>query len=170
MVPFRSGYLIEIDTGRLVRLSLAAESAGRVVDKVDISRVKSVRYFDEEDAAGPRNLDEAWAAAPKVQDGRAFLVWFMPLRDKAAGEHLLQKIASMRGSIIVPAPPLLSGNEFDLASAPPALRRSIRVLAGVDRLRWRCGHIANPVKPPPRLWYPADMLSPNSSLRERYSG
>lgn len=134
MTPFRSGYLVEVDAKHLVRLAQAAESADRVFDKVDISRVKSVRFFDEEDAAGARDLDEAWTAAPKVGDGRAFLVWFMPLRDAAAGEHLLQKIAGMRHGVIAPAPSLLAGLDLDLTSAPPALRRSVRLLADVDRL------------------------------------
>jgi len=134
ITPFRSGYLVEVDAKHLARLAQVAESADRVFDKVDISRVKSVRFFDEEDAAGARNLDEAWAAAPKVHNGRVFLVWFMPLRDAAAAEHLLRKINSMRSGVIASPPPLLAGADFDVTSAPPALRRSVRLLADVDRL------------------------------------
>jgi hypothetical protein len=134
MTPFRSGYLVEVDAERLARFARVAESAQRVFDKVDISRVKSVRFFDEEDAAGARNLDEAWAAAPKVPDGRIFLVWLMPLRDAAASEHLLRKITSMRDRVIASPPPLLAGSDFDLATAPTALRRNVRLLADVDRL------------------------------------
>jgi hypothetical protein len=134
MAPFHSGYLVEIDAKRLVRMAQAVESADRVVDKVDISRVKSVRFFDEEDATGARDLDEAWATAPGLSGGRAFLVWFMPLRDDAAAEHLLQRIASLRDGVIASAPPLLAGLDLDVTTAPPALRRSMRLLADVDRL------------------------------------
>lgn len=134
MTPFRSGYLLEVEAGSLSRLAQSVEGADRVVDKVDISRVKTVRFFDDEDALGARDLDAAWAAAPPLRGGRAFLVWFMPLRDQVAGEHLLEKIANLRDGIIAPAPPLLSDMNVELASVPSSLRRSVRLLADSDRL------------------------------------
>lgn len=134
MAPFRSGYLIEMETQHLARLAQVAEEATRVVDRVDISRVQSVRFFDADDAAGSRDLDTAWTVAPKVAGGRMFLAWFMPLRDRDAGEHLLQKLANLRDAVIAPAGPLLASLDLDTINIPPGLKRSLRLLADVDRL------------------------------------
>ncbi len=73
IAPFRSGYLVEVETAWLPRLAVAAEATDRTVDLVDLSRIQGVRFFDETDPSGLRDLDEAWAAAPKLRGGRAFL-------------------------------------------------------------------------------------------------
>ena len=87
VAPYRSGYLVEVQAKRLRTLAIAALEADRVADKVDISRIQSVRFFSDEDATGLRDLDETWRAAPKVDGGRAFLAWFMPFHDDDAGEE-----------------------------------------------------------------------------------
>ena len=133
IAPFRSGYLMEVETAWLPRLAGAAETTDRTVDKVDLSRIQGVRFFDETDPSGLRDLDEAWAAAPKLRGGRAFLAWFMPLHDSEAGEALLDRLEALRDGVIEPAPNLLADLEIDLSDAPMPLQRGVRIAAGQDR-------------------------------------
>lgn len=133
LAPFRSGYLVEVETAWLPRVAAAAEAADRIVDMVDLSRIQSVRFFDETDTSGLRNLDEAWAAAPKLRGGRAFLAWFMPLHDDEAAEALLDRLEALRDGIIEAPPNLLADLKVDLSDAPALLQRGVRIAAGQDR-------------------------------------
>ena len=134
VAPYRSGYLVEVQAKRLRTLAIAALEADRVADKVDISRIQSVRFFSDEDATGLRDLDETWRAAPKVDGGRAFLAWFMPFHDDDAGEELLDRLETLRDGVIAPAPPLLIDFDAATGTAPPSLLRSLRQIARQDRL------------------------------------
>jgi hypothetical protein len=134
IAPFRSGYLIEARANALKSLGDAATDAQRVADKVDISRVQSVRFFESEDATGLRDMDQTWAAAHKVEGGKVFLAWLMPFQDDDAGEELLDRLETLRDGVIAPAPPLLSEMGLDLESAPATLQRSLRLVSRQDRL------------------------------------
>jgi hypothetical protein len=132
IAPFRSGYLVEIQASRLKHLADHVEITNRIVDRVDISRIKSARFFDAEDASGALSLDEAWSAAPKVAGGRAFMIWMMPFRDEASAEHLLQRIVALREAILAPMAPMLA--DIETADAPAVLRRSLARISEGDRL------------------------------------
>ncbi|MEW6256503.1 MAG: S8 family peptidase [Pseudomonadota bacterium] len=134
LAPFRSGYLVEAKSADLKTLAAAAADAQRVADKVDISRVKSVRFFESDDAMGLRDIDQIWADAPKVTGGRAFLAWLMPLHDDEAGEELLDRLETLRDGVIAPAPPLLGEMAQNPATLPVGMQRSVRLAAGQDRL------------------------------------
>lgn len=132
IAPFRSGYLVEVQASRLMGLANRVETASRVVDRVDISRVKGVRFFDSDDVSGAFSLDEAWSAAPKVKGGRAFMIWMMPFRDEGSAEDLLARIEALRGEALVPMAPMLS--DIETANAPAVLRRSLARIAEGNRL------------------------------------
>lgn len=134
LAPYRSGYLVEVQAQRLGTLAIAASEADRVADKVDISRIQSVRFFGEEDATGLRDLDQAWAAAPKLEGGRSFLAWFMPFHDDEAGEELLDRLETLRDGVIAPAPPMLTDFGESIATAPQNFQRGLRQIARQDRL------------------------------------
>lgn len=132
MAPYRSGYLVEVDADAFIDLARTVRSADRVLDKVDISRIQSLRFFDQDDASGVYDLEEIWEAAPLHKGGRLFLMWFMPLRDRVGAEELLQAIdAYRRDGLLFSTPlslPRLSPEDS------PELRRSLRALSEVDRL------------------------------------
>lgn len=136
VAPFRSGYLIEIEADRLASYARLVRQADAAKDQVDISRVESVRFFDDEDATGHRSLDEVWEMAPETEDGRAFVIWLMPLKDRNAAEHLLQAFSALRDGVIEAPPPLLETMRDTLdASVPAVMRRSLRAAATAgDRL------------------------------------
>lgn len=136
VAPFRAGYLIEVEADRLASYARLVRQTEAAKDQVDISRVESVRFFADGDAAGHRSLNEVWEAAPETEDGRAFVIWLMPLKDRDAAEHLLQAFSALRDGVIEAPPPLLESMSDALdASVPAVMRRSLRAAAGAgDRL------------------------------------
>ena len=136
VTPFREGYLIEVETDVLASYARLVRQTSAPKDEVDISRVESVRFFKNEDAVADRSLDEVWEAAPDTEDGRAFVIWLMPLKDGNAAEHLLKAFSGLRDGVIEAPPPLLESMRDALdASVPAVMRRSLRSVAAVgDRL------------------------------------
>jgi hypothetical protein len=136
VAPFHVGYLIEVETRQLASYARLVRQTDGPKDQVDISRVESVRFFENDDALGSRSLDDVWTAAPETEDGRAFVIWLMPLKDRDAAEHLLQAFSALRDGVIEAPPPLLEsiGDSLD-TSVPAVMRRSLRAAAAVgDRL------------------------------------
>lgn len=129
IAPWRVGYLVEIAADQLPAYARLVQRTSLAKDEVDISRVESVRFFAEEDAAS--SLDAAWEAAPESKDGRAFVVWLMPLRGREAAERLIETFTALRDGTIAPPPPLLESvmEELD-ADVPAGLRRNLRAAAG----------------------------------------
>ena len=134
IAPFRSGYLVEMRAKKLRELATASADSERVADKVDISRVRSVRFFDRDDTTGLRDLDQAWADAPKVDGGKTFLAWLMPFKDDEAAEELLDRMEMLRDEVIMRSLPLLGDLKLDRDAFPAHLQRGIRLNARQDRL------------------------------------
>ena len=134
VTPYRTGYLVEIAADQLATFGRLVQRTTLAKDQVDISRVASVRFFSEEDAAGALSLDAIWQAAPETDAGRAFVVWLMPLRSRDAAEHLIQSFSALRDSTIAPPPPLLESIMADLdANVPAVMRRNLRAASTGDR-------------------------------------
>lgn len=130
IAPYRSGYLVEIAADQLGRYAGIIETSGLAKDRVDISRIEAVRFFERADAGGAASLDEIWEAAPKTDSGKAFVVWLMPLRGRDAAEDLIQRFAALRDGTIVPPPPLLAGVDVGTdTDVPVVMRRTLRAAA-----------------------------------------
>lgn len=100
IAPYKSGYLVEFPTSRLSWFSSHVKEADTVSDRVDISRVENIRFFSPEDVYGARGLQSIWNLAPEVDNGRAFLLWLMPLQDRAAAEDLLLVFAGLHPELL----------------------------------------------------------------------
>jgi hypothetical protein len=134
VAPHRTGYLVEVAANQLRGYARLVQQTDLVKDQVDISRVASVRFFADADAAGPSSLARIWEAAPETEGGRAFVVWLMPLRGREAAEHLIQTFATLRGGTIAAPPPLLNRVMAELdARVPAGMRHSLRAAAAGDR-------------------------------------
>ena len=135
LAPYRQGYLVEVAADQLPALARAAQRSDVAKDKVDISRVETVRFFGDDDAAAVP-LDALWTAAPATEEGRAFVVWLMPLRSRDAAEALIATFSGLRDSTISPPPPLLTALVAGLDTAVSGvMRRSLRNTAAAgDRL------------------------------------
>lgn len=136
VVPYRSGYLVEMAADQLPVFARLVERTDLIKDRVDISRVKAVRYFESSDALRAASLEEIWGAAPETEGGRAFTAWLMPLRGREASEELIGRFASLRDGTITPPPALLAGVALDTETDVPAvMRRSLRAAGATgDRI------------------------------------
>lgn len=128
IAPYRSGYLVEIKADRISEYDEFLQHTRRVRDRVDISRVELVRFFENGDACGTATPDEVWEAAPETGSSKAFVIWLMPLRDSEASEELIRKFAALRGGVIAPPPSLLAEMDAD-AEAANATRQKLRAVA-----------------------------------------
>ena len=130
ITPHRAGYLVQIQADQLGRLAGQIEHTQHVKELVDISRVQRAGFFSEQNATAGRTLDALWDKAPENETGRAFITWLMPLRNREAGEHLLQKVAALRDQAIFSPPPLLEKVRTGLDSDVPAvMRRNLQAAA-----------------------------------------
>lgn len=130
IAPYRSGYLVEIASDQLGRYAGIIETSSLAKDRVDISRIEAVRFFESADAGGAASLDQIWEAAPETDTGKAFVVWLMPLRGRDAAEDLIERFAALRDGTIVPPPPLLAGVDVGTdADVPVVMRRTLRAAA-----------------------------------------
>lgn len=133
ITPYRQGYLAEIDVRRLDWFSHFAITASNARDRVDISRVESVRFHGRDDVIRGRDLDAMWQEAPKFGEGRSFLIWFMPVSDGRAAEAVLKTLVHLRETQIETPPPLLDGVELDTVPADSFGRELVAIGEG-DRL------------------------------------
>jgi len=133
IAPWRQGYLVEIEAASLVRLAQVAFEAITVRERVDISRVQSVRFHDGDDVIAGRDLDALWDEAPKFGQGRSFLVWFMPVSDSRAAEDVLVAIEKLRLASIEAPQPLLDSVELEDRPADQ-FTRELAAISDGDRL------------------------------------
>ncbi len=136
IAPFGSGYLVEIDTSRLQWFSALVVSADAARDKVDVSRVKAIRFYEASDVMAKCSLDDLWGQASEIEGGRAFRWWLMPFKNTAAAEDMLQAVSSLRERVLTPLPPLLTTLQFgEHTSVPASVRRGLLTAAATgDRL------------------------------------
>lgn len=130
ITPYRTGYLVEIAADQLAALGRLVRRTDLTKDEVDISRIESVRFFKDEDAAGASSLDKIWETAPEIDTGRAFIVWLMPLHGRDAAEALIKTFSALREGAIIPPTSLLSRVAAELSTNVPAVMRlSLRAAA-----------------------------------------
>lgn len=135
VVPFRRGYLVEIATSALRSFAEFVDTAQTAREQVDISRVKSIRYFSIDDANCGRSLTKLWDSAPELSSGRAFVVWLLPLHNARAIEDLLQVVARLKNKIILPPPTLAASlNLTTGARLPQPTLRALRAIVDFDRI------------------------------------
>ena len=107
ITPYHTGYLVEVQADCLDQLANQIEHRESGNELVDISRVQSVAFFNEQNATVGLTLDALWDKAPEIETGRAFIIWLMPLRNKNAQESLIQKVSALRSETISFPPSLL---------------------------------------------------------------
>lgn len=107
-LPYQGGYLLQVRSDKLKNIAEKIKNTTRVCDKVDISRVKNARFFNEKDALGYRDIDELWTNAPKSDNGRLFIVHLMRFRTRDAVINLIEKFKYFRRNSVVISPRALS--------------------------------------------------------------
>ena len=93
VAPAFDGYLIEADVDDLDRMAAKISSSQNIVDRVDISRVESLHYFDAKQVLRNRPSTEIW---PKegADEGIEFNFWLMPFGDVGARKSVREELVS----------------------------------------------------------------------------
>jgi hypothetical protein len=128
-----NGYLVEISFRELERLETIIRDGNAIAIRCDISRVKAIRTYGENDVYRGRSLDALWNTAPEYERGRAFTIWFSPFRNPQARQALIEAIESMEDSnVMIPtASRLLLGpaGRGDIVLPDPAGRQNSLAVA-----------------------------------------
>jgi hypothetical protein len=98
VAPVKHGYLIEAEIAALPRLTRAIENPVNYKVEADISRVKELKAFDEKDRLRNRSPEALWDAAVGDKDGKYFILWLAPFRDRVAQDALLEKLNLLAAS------------------------------------------------------------------------
>lgn len=98
VAPLRMGYLVEADINYFPNLLEAIGSPSNCAVQVDLSRVSDIKVFDQHARLRGHSIDDLWQAAPEAEDGRLFIMWFAPFRDRAAREDLIARIGAFSSS------------------------------------------------------------------------
>lgn len=101
VAPLPGGYLIEADVKELPRLLHAIEHPIGYAVQADISRVSSLGQFDAKSRLRGRSVNELWNSAPEDDDGRLFVVWLAPFRDRDAKAEVLERIQGFANERLV---------------------------------------------------------------------
>jgi hypothetical protein len=121
VAPYRHGYIVEAEVSALPRLVSAIERPVTFGVQADISRVKAVEAYGSADRLRRHSARELWDSAPAEEDGRLFVVWLAPFRNRDAQEDVLTTISNLsRERILLPtftAMRLITGPEGDPASS-----------------------------------------------------
>jgi hypothetical protein len=82
IAPAFDGYLIETDTRAFETISSKISNANSIVDKVDISRIKSVEIFDAKETLRNKSPQEIWG--DRNEELTDFNFWLLPFNDITA--------------------------------------------------------------------------------------
>ena len=93
IAPAFDGYLIEADVDNLDGMATKITSSLNIVDRVDISRVESLHYFDSEQVLRSKPITELW---PKegAHENVEFNFWLMPFGDIGARKSVRDDLIS----------------------------------------------------------------------------
>ncbi|MCK1463085.1 S8 family peptidase [Bradyrhizobium sp. 2] len=130
VAPLPQGYLIEADVEALPELTAAIQHPRNYQIQADISRVKELSPFSEIERLRDRTSEELWDAAIEDEDGRLFVLWLVPFRNRAAQNALLTQLNRFAEAGVV-APTFVSPRaigaviEGDARAVAPARQSSI---------------------------------------------
>lgn len=140
VAPMRNGYLVEANAAQLSALARTIRDASTIERRVAISRVASIRAFEQRDMLRGRTIDELWSAAEEVEGGKAFIMWLAPFRDTEARSSVLQALAAAENektllatfpAVLLPPPGPVEAN----AAAPIMLRGQSGLARAARRYR-----------------------------------
>jgi hypothetical protein len=120
VAPYRHGYVVEAEIAALPRLARAIQAAVSFGVQADISRVESLGAYGAEERLRQRSLRDLWNAAPAEEEGRLFVLWLAPFRNRDAQEDVLAAMSKLaQERLLLPTFTtirLIAGREGDASS------------------------------------------------------
>ncbi|MDF0584746.1 S8 family peptidase [Bradyrhizobium yuanmingense] len=95
VAPLPQGYMIEADVDALPDLIAAIQRPRNYPIQADISRVKELGPFTQSERLRERNPEELWDAAVEENDGKLFVLWLVPFRNRSAQNAVLTRLTEM---------------------------------------------------------------------------
>jgi hypothetical protein len=96
VAPSYDGYMVEAEVSSLNEVAKKIRTSTSIKDKVDISRVESVKCFSSEDVLRGRDVDSLW---PGDEAGEPhFNIWLMPFNSSEARNIVANEIRELYGS------------------------------------------------------------------------
>ncbi|OYT83625.1 MAG: hypothetical protein CFE50_11645 [Pseudomonas sp. PGPPP4] len=91
LAPAFNGFLIEAPIENLEKIASKLKSAESTAEKVDISRVESIKIFDSTETMRGRSIRSAWKNADSGNK-KEFIFWLLPFFDVDARKSVASKI------------------------------------------------------------------------------
>ncbi|MBZ9558035.1 MULTISPECIES: S8 family peptidase [unclassified Modicisalibacter] len=96
VAPSYDGYMVEAEVSSLNEIANKIRTSTSIKDKVDISRVESVKCFSSEDVLRGRDADSLWPGDEAEEPH--FNIWLMPFNSSEARNLVANEIRELYGS------------------------------------------------------------------------
>lgn len=93
--PAYEGYLLEAKVEDFAIVSEKIKKSKNIKDKVDISRVETVKFFDASEIFRGEEVEKTWQLASTRENGGLFTIWLLPFFDKASRKSVEQELISL---------------------------------------------------------------------------
>ena len=134
VAPLHNGYLVEAALDCFLTLSAAIQDPRSYALKSDISRVSDLMVFGDDARLRGHSIDDLWEAAPEVDDGRLFIIWLTPFRDRSARESLFDEIWELTDThVLFPIFPGMRTTTFAHGPARQSRRTATRRRSSIAR-------------------------------------
>ncbi|AWA39114.1 hypothetical protein DBV33_11085 [Pseudomonas fluorescens] len=90
VAPAFDGYLIETSIDSFENISKRLKTGNTIVDKVDISRIQSIKLFDAAESLRSKTIESLWKAQSETPN--EFIFWLLPFSDSAARQSVAHTI------------------------------------------------------------------------------
>ena len=135
MVPYHAGCIVQVRADLLETLAERVIRTDLTKEKIDISRIRNVRFFETGDATGGRSAESLWNQAPQTETGRIFYAWFLCFPNDDAAEDLIQKVAHIRDGGYALSPPSIFGTLIEDGNAAEEIRFGLtESVSGINQM------------------------------------
>jgi subtilase family protein len=136
VAPVKHGYLVEAEVDALPQLIQAIEHPTNYKIQADISRVRDLKAFDQQERLRSRSSETLWDAAVGDEHGKYFILWLAPFRDRGAQDALLEKLNLLASSgTIEPTFRTVSRSRQDTVTRVPAPARQSSIARAMRSYR-----------------------------------
>lgn len=90
VAPAFDGYLVEASIDSIRTLSNRFRNANTIVDKVDISRIQSIKLFDTAESIRNKSIESLWNNNSEAAN--EFVFWLLPFTDASARQSVAKEI------------------------------------------------------------------------------
>lgn len=95
VAPIKNGYLAQVDTRSIGKLTSLIKECATVDVRVTVSRIEDIIIPTKDDVLRGRAVQSLWNDAVNDKKGRVFTLWLAPYRESAARASVAQQIEGL---------------------------------------------------------------------------